>query len=86
MLEPVSEFIEKISDSGLAYEVTGMNTVIEGEWDTVMPLLRAAESEIRQKHGRIFMMIAVDDRPNGSPRLERSIDEVEATLGHAIAR
>jgi uncharacterized protein (TIGR00106 family) len=86
ILGPVSRVIEKIITSGLPYEVTGMNTVVEGDWDTVMPVLREAEREVRQNHGRIFMVITIDDRPNGKARLRASIDEVEQTLGRAVAR
>lgn len=84
MLEPVAEVVEEIAQAGLAYQVNGMNTVIEGEWNDVMPVIRAAEERLRNAHGRVFMILTIDDHPGARDRLEESVAEVERVVGHAV--
>ena len=43
LVDPVAEVIDEIDRAGLRYRVTGADTVIEGEWDEVVPVIRRAE-------------------------------------------
>jgi uncharacterized protein (TIGR00106 family) len=83
---PVSEVVDRIDRAGLKYEVTGMDTVIEGEWDEVMPVIRVAEEELRREHGRVFMVLTMDDHPGVSERLRGSVSDVERELGRPVER
>jgi len=86
LVEPVSEVIDEIDRSGLAYEVTGMDTVIEGDWDDVMPVIKRAEQRLREKHDRVYMLLAVDDHKGASNRLNQSVRDVEKRLGKPVSR
>jgi uncharacterized protein YqgV (UPF0045/DUF77 family) len=57
-----------------------MSTVIEGNWEQVMPVLHRAEQALRRQYDRVFMMITVDDHEGGLDRLRRSVEEVEARV------
>jgi|SRR5690554_5046927 uncharacterized protein (TIGR00106 family) len=86
LVDPVSEVIEEIDRAGLPYEVTGMDTVIEGEWDDVMPVIRRAEQRLREKHDRVYMLLAVDDHEGSTNRLDEAVRDVERRLGKPVSR
>ena len=81
---PVAEVIDEIDRAGLQYEVTAMDTVIEGTWEQVIPVIRDAERRLRQEHSRVFMLLTMDDNSCATSRLRRSADEVEQELGRRI--
>ena len=76
---PVAEVVQAIDDARLDYQINGMSTVIEGEWDDIMPVLQRAQQALHRRHGRVFMMIMVDDRA-GADRLHNSVKQVEAQM------
>jgi uncharacterized protein (TIGR00106 family) len=80
---PVAEVIDEIDRAGLPYHVTGMETVIEGDWNDVMPLVERAEQKMRAKYGRVFMALRIDDRA-GADRLHASVADVERALGRPL--
>lgn len=84
LASPVAEAIEAFDRAGLTFEVNGMNTVIEGEWEEVMPVIREAERRVRSGHDRVLMTISVDDREGARGRLHGAIEDVERALGHAV--
>ena len=84
MGDPVSQVVQEIQDAGLAYRLNAMSTVIEGEWDEVMPVIRAAEEKVRATAGRVFLVITVDDDEGAVESLQRSITDVERRLGHSV--
>ena len=77
ILEPVAEVVEEIDRAGLHYQVTAMDTVIEGEWEHVLPALRRAQQRLRQHHERVFMRIEVDDHSGAHDRMLQSVSDVE---------
>ncbi|MGH7467634.1 MAG: MTH1187 family thiamine-binding protein [Longimicrobiales bacterium] len=77
---PVAEVVQSIEDAKLSYQVNGMSTVVEGEWDQVMPVLHRAEQALHRQYDRVFMMITVDDHEGGKDRLHNSVAEVEARV------
>jgi len=81
---PVAEVIDEIDRARLPYEVTGVNTVIEGDWETVLPVIQKAEARLQREHGRVFMLLTMDDHPGTTNRLRASVAEVERELGRPI--
>jgi uncharacterized protein (TIGR00106 family) len=77
---PVADVVQAFDDARLSYEVNGMSTVIEGEWDQVMPVLQRARQALHRRHDRVFMLITVDDHEAGRDRLHRAVEEVEARV------
>ncbi len=67
----VDAAIAVVAESGLTYTVNPMETTIEGEYDTVMMVIkRAQEAVLAAGASRVFTLIKVDYDPRGS-----SIDE-----------
>jgi uncharacterized protein YqgV (UPF0045/DUF77 family) len=60
-----------------------METVIEGDWNAVMPLVERAEQKMRAKYGRVFMALRIDDRA-GADRLHVAVADVERKLGRPL--
>jgi uncharacterized protein (TIGR00106 family) len=86
LVDPVAMVIDEIDSAGLEYEVTGADTVIEGEWDEVMPVIRRAGERLREDHDRIYMVLTVDDHKGSKNRLQSSVEDVERELGRPLSR
>lgn len=86
LADPVTKVIEEIDNAGLEYEVTGIDTVIEGEWDEVMPVIKKAKDRLSNEHERVYMVLTVDDHKGSENRLEGAVIDVEETLGRPISR
>lgn len=87
LADPVAEVVDDIDRAGFAYQVTSMDTQVEGEWDEVMPVIRKAQMRLLEEYPRVFLTIAVDEhRGARSGRLRESVDDVSEELGRAISR
>lgn len=86
LTDPVTTVIDEIDDAGLDYEVTGADTVIEGEWDEVMPVIQRAHGRLREDHDRVYMVMTVDDRKGAKNRLQGAVEDVERELGRPLSR
>lgn len=82
----VAEVIDDIDQAGLDYQVSAMSTVVEGECDEVMPVIRRAYERMAEAHDRAYLRITVDDHGGGTSRLRRAVDDVDRELGRAVAR
>lgn len=86
LVEPVTDVVDEIDRAGLDYRLTGADTVIEGEWDEVMPVIQRAEERLREKHDRVFMVLTVDDHKGSENRLSAAVEDVEDELGRSVSR
>ena len=82
--KPVAAVIDEIDRAGLRYQVTGMDTVIEGDWNDVIPVLRRAEERLRKDHDRVFMQLTMDDHAAVQDRLTGAVADVERELGRHV--
>ena len=80
----VARMTEIIEKSGLPSKLTPMATVVEGEWDEVMALIKAYRDEIAKDSKRISIQISIDDRIGATGRLEGKIKSVEDKLGREV--
>jgi uncharacterized protein (TIGR00106 family) len=69
----VAKVIDVIDRSGLPYRLTAMATIIEGEWDQVMPVINKARLRLRRNHSRLYIIITIDDRKGAKKRLTGKI-------------
>ncbi|MBP1468169.1 thiamine-binding protein [Candidatus Chloroploca sp. M-50] len=73
----VDAAIAVVAASGLSYRVSSMETTLEGEYDAVMAVIKAAQEAVVQAGAaRVFTLIKVDYDPLGS-----SIEEKLAKYG-----
>jgi uncharacterized protein (TIGR00106 family) len=83
---PVAEVIDEIDKAGLPYQVSAMDTIIEGTWDQVIPVIRRAHERMVAAHDRVYLTIAVDEHKGSESRLEGAIADVDRELGRIVAR
>ena len=80
----VAHMTDIIEKSGLPNKLTPMATVVEGDWDEVMGLIKACRDEIARDSMRISVHISIDDRIGATGRLEGKIKSVEEKLGREV--
>ncbi len=78
----VAEAVRIVRASGLPSETNAMFTNVEGEWDEVMPVIRACIDKVAEAAPRVTVVIKLDWRP-GEPagRLSRDVESLERRLG-----
>ncbi len=76
----VAKIIDIIDKSGLSYKTTAMATVIEGNWDEVMALIKKCHRLMRRSHNRVYTSIVIDDRKGARRRLTGKVDDVEKII------
>lgn len=82
----VARVLKIVVDSGIPYKANPMGTVVEGEWDELMDLIRKCHGEAMQDAGRVVTNIKVDDYKGKGPRLEAKLESVEQKLGRKLNR
>jgi uncharacterized protein (TIGR00106 family) len=84
MGEQVADAIELVEESGLDHQVTAMDTLVEGEWDEVMGLIRRCMEKMHEHSERVFCDIKIDDWRDKEGLLEDKVRSVEQAVGHQI--
>jgi uncharacterized protein (TIGR00106 family) len=75
-----------VDSSGLPYKVNPMGTVVEGEWDEVMTLVRKCHEAVMKTGERAITTIAVDDRKGKPNRIEEKVKSIERRIGKALKK
>ncbi|MBP1659076.1 MAG: hypothetical protein H6P95_268 [Candidatus Aminicenantes bacterium] len=83
---PVARILDIIDRSGLPYQLTAMGTLVEGDWDEVLGLVRRCHEAMRGEHGRVLTHIAIDDRAGAAGRIAGKVRDVEQTLGRTLKK
>lgn len=81
MSRAVAEAVRVVRESGLPHETTSMFTTIEGEWDQVMPVIRAATDAVLAVSPRVSLVLKADLRPGRTDELRGKVDRMERHLG-----
>ncbi len=84
--EQIAEVLKVVDESGLPYRLNAMSTEIEGEWDEVMAVVRAAHDVGRSFTGRVLTSITIDDREGASGRIAGKVNDVEEITGKKMER
>jgi uncharacterized protein (TIGR00106 family) len=82
----VSRSLDIIDKSGLPYRINPMGTVVEGEWDDVMELIKKCHHAILEDTQRVTCSIKIDDRKGVTGALERKIKSVEQKVGRELSK
>ncbi|QAA76477.1 MAG: hypothetical protein BIP78_0711 [Candidatus Bipolaricaulis sibiricus] len=82
--ESVSAYVARceriVRASGLPHVLTPMGTVVEGEWDEVLSVVRACHMAVRADNRRVSTLIKIDDREGPGGRLTAKVRSVEEKL------
>ena len=82
----VARSLDIVDKSGLDYRLNPMGTVLEGEWDEVMDVVKKCYERMSQDCSRISVSRKIAARRNQSGRLAGKIDSVEKRLGRSVRK
>jgi len=79
----VADAVRVIRDSGLPNETNSMFTNIEGEWDEVMAVVKAAVFKVAETSPRVGLVLKADLRKGfDTGQLTAKVERVEAALAN----
>ncbi len=82
----VAQCVDLIDQSGLAYEVHSMGTIVEGELDEVLGLMQRCIEKLAENADRVTCSAKLDFRRGAGGRLTAKVDSVEQKLGRPVRR
>jgi uncharacterized protein (TIGR00106 family) len=80
----VARALDVIDKSGLDYELHAMGTVLEGEWDRVMAVVKKCFDAVRRDCDRVSVSIKADRRKGRAGALRSKVRSVEKALGRTL--
>jgi uncharacterized protein (TIGR00106 family) len=81
----LAKAIRIIDQSDLPYKVTPMGTVLEGDWDPVMAVIKTCHQEVFKDSERVFTKITIDDRKGKTDRIHGKVASLERKVGKALS-
>ncbi len=82
----VARVLRIVATSGISYKANPMGTVLEGEWDQVMAIIKECHQEVMKSAGRAVTSIKIDDRKGKGGRIEKKLESVEQKLGMTLRK
>ena len=79
--QEVAKVIDIIDRSGLKYRTHAMGTLIEGDWEQCLAVIKQCHDAVRAASPRVYTRIAIDDREGNLSNMDRKIDSVRQKLG-----
>lgn len=84
--DQLAEVLKIVDESGLPYKVNPMGTVIEGEWDEVMKLIKKCHKTVMKKGERALTTITIDDRKGKPNRIDEKVKSIEKRIGKSLKK
>ncbi len=78
--EHVSKVLDIVDESGVDYKLTPMGTIVEGEWNEIMDLIKRCHEHVREVSKRVETRIIIDDREGAKGRITGKIESVKSKL------
>ncbi|MFH1579927.1 MAG: MTH1187 family thiamine-binding protein [Thermoplasmatota archaeon] len=82
----VAECLKIVEASGIAYKLNPMGTVLEGDYDAVMAVIRACHVRVMGICPRVMTTVRIDDRKGVQNALEKKIASVEKKVGKELKK
>ena len=80
----VAKILRIVSESGISYKLHAMGTILEGEWDEIMRLIKKCHKKILKDSDRVLTTITIDDRKGRTGRISSKVKSVERKLGKKL--
>lgn len=80
----VSRAVKIVRDSGLPNETNAMFTLIEGEWDEVMTVVKKATDAVLEVSPRVGLVVKADIRPGYTGQIRSKVESVEHHLAEGL--
>lgn len=78
--DAVAAAVRIVRESGLPNRTDSMFTTIEGEWDEVFAVVKAATEAVGAYGSRVSLVLKADIRPGYSGELTAKLDRLDAAL------
>ena len=80
MGEAVAAAVRVVRESGLKHETNAMFTNVEGEWDEVMAVVKAATMAVAAVSPRVSLVLKADLREGATDAMRAKVESVERYL------
>ena len=80
----VAEILTIVSKSGINYKLHAMGTILEGDWDKIMNLIKKCHKRILKDSDRVLTTITIDDRKGRTGRISGKVKSVERKVGKKL--
>jgi uncharacterized protein (TIGR00106 family) len=84
--DQVAEVLKIVDASGLPYKINPMGTVVEGEWDEVIRLIRKCHKSVMRTGERAVTTISIDDRKGRPNRIDLKVRSIEKRIGKSLRK
>lgn len=84
--DQLAEVLRIVDTSGLPYKVNPMGTVVEGEWDEVIGLVKKCHDAVMRSGERAITTISIDDRKGKPNRIDEKVKSVERRIGKELKK
>ena len=78
--DAVAAAVRVVRESGLPNRTSSMFTEIEGEWDEVFAVVKAATDAVMPYGSRVSLVLKADIRPGRTGELDGKIERLEDAL------
>ena len=82
----LAEVLKIVDASGLPYKINPMGTVVEGEWDEIMKLIKKCHQTIMKTGERALTNISIDDRKGKPHRIDAKVKSLEKRIGKSLRK
>jgi uncharacterized protein (TIGR00106 family) len=82
----VAEVLKIVDESGINYKLHSMGTILEGDWDKILRLIRKCHKRMLENSDRVLTTITIDDRKGRSNRIVGKVQSVERKLGKELKK
>ncbi len=80
----IAEALKIVESSGLKYELTATATILEGDFDQVMDVIKRCHQRVLSMSPRVMTFVRIDDRIGAKDEMERKVHSVEEKVGHEL--
>ncbi len=82
----VAEVLKIVDESGINYKLHSMGTILEGDWDEILGLIKKCHERTLEDSNRVLTTITIDDRKGKSGRIVGKVQSVERKLGKELKK
>jgi len=84
--DQLAEVLRIVDASGIPYKINPMGTVVEGEWDEVIRLIKKCHNAVMKIGERAVTTISIDDRKGKPRRIDQKVRSIEKRIGKALKK
>lgn len=84
--DKLAEVLKIVDQSGIPYKINPMGTVVEGDWDEIMKLIRKCHRTVLKTGERVITNIAIDDRKGKPKRIDEKVKSIERRIGRSLKK